>query len=263
MMLAFVSPSTAQVGKLRERLTPEVMSVVFPAGAERLGDEEGSPPAVAVYQGDKAVAYVFSTLDIIAPRGYSSTPFDVIAAVDLEGRITGAKVVFHREPYIIYDTVRQGRLDTFLAREAGRPIRGETDSVRLSRGETAFGLPPDYVAGATISARAMRAGVLTTAGLVLRARTARTTVTEPTLDIETFRPQSWDALLAEGAVVRRRITAGEVAAALAEAGATAVKLEEPLGKPDDLFSDLYVGFASPLAIGGSLVGLLDFEQYKR
>ena len=69
MMLAFASPSLAEMGKLRERLTPEVMSVVFPAGAERLGDEEGSPPAIAVYRGDKPVAYIFSTLDIIAPRG--------------------------------------------------------------------------------------------------------------------------------------------------------------------------------------------------
>jgi transcriptional regulator of nitric oxide reductase len=263
IMLAFASPSLAETGKLRERLTPEVMAAVFPAGAERLGDEEGAPPAIAVYQGDKPVAYIFSTLDIIAARGYSSTPFDVIAGVDLKGRITGAKVVFHREPYIIYDTVRQRRLDTFLAREAGRSIRAEPDGVRLARGETVTALPPDYVAGATISARAMRAGILTTAGLVLRARTARTAVTEPTLDVDTFRPQSWDALLAEGAVVRRRITAGEVATALAEAGATTVKLEEPLGKPDDLYSDFYVGLASPLAIGGSLVGLLDFEQYKR
>src|SRR5258705_12797772 len=95
MMLAFVSPSLAETGKLRERLTPEVMAAVFPAGAERLGNEEGSPPAIAVYQGDKPVAYIFSTLDIIAARGYSSTPFDVIAGVDLEGRVTGAKVVFH------------------------------------------------------------------------------------------------------------------------------------------------------------------------
>src|SRR5262245_43889344 len=145
------------------------MAAVFPGGAERLGEEEGAPPAIAVYQGGKVVAYVFSTLDIIAPRGYSSTPFDVIAGVDLDGRITGANVVFHREPYILHDTVRQSRLDTFLAREAGRPIRGESDAVRLARGETVTFLPPDYVAGATISARAMRAGVLTTAGLVLRA----------------------------------------------------------------------------------------------
>jgi len=33
--------------------------------------------------GDKVVAYLFSTLDIIAAPGYSTTPFDVIAGVDL------------------------------------------------------------------------------------------------------------------------------------------------------------------------------------
>src|SRR5712691_13557717 len=139
MALVVVSPALAEKGKLRERLTPEVMAVVYPGGAERLGPEEGSPPAIAVYQGDKAVAYVFSTLDIIAAPGYSTTPFDVIAGVDLAGRITGAKVVFHNEPYIVHDAQRQRLLDTFLAREAGRPLRGGNNV-----------LPPDFVAGATI-----------------------------------------------------------------------------------------------------------------
>src|SRR5262249_56853257 len=103
-----------------------------------------------------------STLDIIAAPGYSTTPFDVIAGVDLSGHITGAKVVFHNEPYIVHDPVRQRQLDAFLAREAGRPLRGGTNL-----------LPPDFVAGATISTRAMRAAVTTTAGLVLRAPVAR------------------------------------------------------------------------------------------
>src|ERR1700726_2362149 len=160
--LFLASPAIAEKGKLRERLTPDVMAVVYPGGAERLGPEEGSPPAIAVYKYDKAVAYVFSTLDIVAAPGYSTTPFDVIAGVDLEGRITGAKVIFHNEPYIVHDPVRQRRLDTFLAREAGRPLRGATNV-----------LPPDFVAGATISTRAMRSAVSITAGLVLRPRLAR------------------------------------------------------------------------------------------
>src|SRR5215813_7039279 len=141
LALAFVSPALAEKGKLRERLTPEVMAVVFPGGAERLGPEEGSPPAIAVYQGGQVAAYVFSTLDIIAAPGYTTTPFDVIAGVDLTGRITGAKVVFHNEPYIVHDNGRQRLLDTFLAREAGRPLRGGGTNI----------LSPDFVSGATIS----------------------------------------------------------------------------------------------------------------
>src|SRR5262245_22914914 len=175
LALLIAAPAMAEKSKLRERLTPEVMAVVFP-GAERLGPEEGTPPAIAVFKGDKVAAYVFSTLDIVAATGYSTTPFDVIAGVDLDGRITGAKVVFHNENYIVHDRVRQRLLDTFLARETGRPVRGTP----------ANALPPDFVAGATISARAMRAAVLATAALVLRPRVAGTAVTVPTVDVESY-----------------------------------------------------------------------------
>jgi NosR/NirI family nitrous oxide reductase transcriptional regulator len=254
LALVFAAPALAEKGKLRERLTPEVMAVVYPAGAERLGPEEGAPPAIAVFKDDKAVAYVFSTLDIVAATGYSTTPFDVIAGVDLEGRITGAKVVFHNENYIVHDRVRQRLLDTFLAREAGRPIRGAPANL----------LPPDFVAGATISARAMRAAVLATAALVLRTRVAHAAVTVPTLDVESYSAKSFDELVAEGAVVRRRLTSGEVAAALTQAGASTPRLEVPLrAKGDDLYIEFITGLFTPPAIGGNLIGLPKFEDYKR
>jgi NosR/NirI family transcriptional regulator, nitrous oxide reductase regulator len=260
MMLLLASPAVAEKGKLRERLTPQVMAVVFPAGAERLGPEEGSPPAIAVYQGDKVVAYVFSTLDIIAAPGYSTTPFDVIGGVDLNGRITGAKVVFHNEPYILHEVERQRLLDTFLAREAGRPLRGGTNL-----------LPPDFVTGATVSTRSMRSALSITAGLVLRARAARAPVTAAAagaaastpLDADAFSRKSWDALIAAGAVVRRRVTSGEVAAALAEAGAAGAKLDVPLGRPESLYIEFATALFTPAAIGGNLIGILNFEDYKR
>jgi len=253
LALLIAAPAVAEKGKLRERLTPEVMAVVFP-GAERLGLEEGSPPAIAVFKGDKVAAYVFSTLDIVAATGYSTTPFDVIAGVDLDGRITGAKVVFHNENYIVHDRVRQRLLDTFLAREAGRPLRGAP----------ANALPPDFVAGATISARAMRAAVLATAALVLRARVAGTAVTVPTLDAESYSAKSFDELVSEGAVVRRRVTSGEVAAALAQAGASNPRLEVPLrAKSEDLYIEFMTGLFTPATIGGNLIGLPKFEDYKR
>src|SRR5215813_7128071 len=263
MALLFTSPVLAEKGKLRERLTPEVMAVVYPGGAERLGPEEGSPPAIAVYKGDKVAAYLFSTLDIIAAPGYSTTPFDVIAGVDLAGRITGAKVVFHNEPYIVHDVQRQRLLDTFLAREAGRPLRGGANV-----------LPPDFVAGATISTRAMRAAVSITAGLVLRARVARPPAAvaapgvpaqapAPALDVDSFSRKSWDALLAAGAVVRRRVTSGDVAAALAAAGAPDAQLDVPVGKSDRLYIEFATALFTPAAIGGNLVGMINFEDFKR
>ena len=124
-------------------------------------------------------------------------------------------------------------------------------------------LPPDFVAGATISARAMRAAILDTARLVLRARVARAAVTVPTLDVEGFQLMSWNELVAEGAVARRRVTSGEVAAALAKAGASDAALEVPLGKPDDLYIEVMTGLLTPPAIGGNLLGLRNFEEYRR
>jgi NosR/NirI family transcriptional regulator, nitrous oxide reductase regulator len=251
ILLGLATPGLAEKGKLGERLTAEVMAVVYP-GAERLGPEEGSPPAIAVYKDNKAVAYIFSTLDIIAAPGYSTTPFDVIAGVDLSGRITGAKVVFHREPYIYNDPVRQPLLDTFLARESGMLLRGG-----------AAKLPPDFVHGATISARAMRAAIIDTARLVLRARVAQPAVTAPTLDTDSFALMSWNELVAEGAVARLRLTSGDVAAALAKDGAAEATLDVPLGKPDELYIELMAGLMTPLAIGGNLIGLRNFDEYRQ
>ena len=251
MTLALVSPALAEKGKLRERLTPDVMAVVYP-GAERLGPEEGSPPAIAVYNGDKAVAYIFSTLDIIAAPGYSVVPFDVIAGVEPNGRITGAKVVFHREPYVYQDAVRQPQLDTFLAAEAGMPLNGSASQT-----------PPNFVAQATITARLMRAAVHDTARMVLHTRLGRQVVTVPTLDVDRFELKSWDALMAEGSVARLRVTSGEVAAALAKAGAADAVPEVPLGRSDDLYSEVFFGLLTPAAIGGNVLGVRNFEEYRR
>ena len=254
--VACASQAFAEKGKLRERLTPEVMKVVYPAGAERLGAEDGTPPAIAIYQGDKVVAYVFSTLDIIAAPGYTTTPFDVIAGVDLTGHITGAKVVFHNEPYIVHDTSRQRLLDTFLAREAGRPLRGGTNI-----------LSPDFVSGATISTRAMRAAVTITAGLVLRPRIARPAAAAsaaPALDVDAFSRKSWEALVAaRRRVASRQVTSGEVAAALKADGATGAKLDVPLGRDTSLYISFSTALFTPAAIGGNLVGMVNFEDYKR
>src|SRR5258706_10215912 len=251
LALPLASPAFAEKGKLRERLTPDVMAVVYP-GAERLGPEEGSPPGIAMYRGDKVVAYIFSTLDIIAAPGYSVIPFDVIAGVEPNGRITGAKVVFHREPYVYQDAVRQPQLDTFLAAEAGMPLNGSPSQ-----------LPPNFVAQSTITARLMRAAVHDTARMVLHTRLGRQVVTVPTLDVEGFALKSWNELIAEGSVARLRVTSGEVAAAFAKTGAAGAAPEVPLGEPDDLYSEVVFGLLTPTPIAGNVLGLPNFEEYRR
>jgi len=96
----------------------------------------------------------------------------------------------------------------------------------------------------------------------LRPRLARTATTTPAPDAESFARLSWDALLARGAVVRQRVTSGEVAAAFAKAGVSDTKLEVPLGKPDDLYIEFATALFTLPAIGGNLIGLIEFEDYR-
>ena len=37
----------------------------------------------------------------------------------------------------------------------------------------------------------------------------------------------------------------------------------PLGKPDDLYIEVFTGLLTPAAIGGNLLGLRNFEEYRR
>src|SRR3984885_14866685 len=117
------SEADAEAGHLLDRLTPEVMATVWP-GAEELGPEEGKPPAIAVYRDGRIAGYIFSTLDTVDAPSFSGIPFDVIAGVDLTGHISGAKVIFHREPHVYQEEIPQSQLDTFLARTAGLASRG-------------------------------------------------------------------------------------------------------------------------------------------
>ena len=245
-----VSRADAQAGHLQERLTPEVMAIVWP-GAERLSPEEGAPPAIAVYRGGKLAGYVFSTLDIVHAPGFSGVPFDVIAGVDLTGNISGAKVIFHREPHVFEEPSRQVQLDTYLARMSGLAAEGKNPGA----------LHPDYVDGATVSALEMRDAVFDSAQRVLISRGwMEPKQTGPVVDMDGFKQMSWDELLAKGSIVHKVITGKDVAAALGKANAAGGKPDIPPSGPNDTYVDIYTGLATPAAIAKNVLGS-DYVAY--
>ncbi len=244
------SQADAEAGHLLDRLTPAVMAVVWP-GAQKLGPEEGKPPAIAVYRDGKIAGYIFSTLDVVHAPGFSGTPFDVIAGVDLRGHISGAKVIFHREPHVYQDEIRQPQLDSFLARTAGM----------ASQGGNSGALNPDFVDGATVSAREMRDAVFDSAQSVLIGRgLMKAKASPPAVDVDGFKQMSWDGLIAEGSIVHKVITGNTVAAALGKANGVGGKLDVPLPGPNDTYIDIYTGFATPASIGKNVLGS-DYADY--
>ena len=54
-------------------LTPEILQSIFP-GADKVGEVEGTPPAVSVSKGGRPVGYLFSTWDVTQSKGFSRGP---------------------------------------------------------------------------------------------------------------------------------------------------------------------------------------------
>ncbi|MXY35002.1 MAG: 4Fe-4S binding protein [Boseongicola sp. SB0664_bin_43] len=240
-----------QTPSLLDRLTPEVMSAVFP-GITRLemADDHG-PVAAAAYRREEMAGYVFSTLDVLRAPGYSSTPFDVVAGVTMDGRITGAVVLFHREPYLINDARRTALLVTFLQAIEGSEARLGVEG----------GLPPDFVAGATISARAMRNAVQEGARMVLRYRTEEIVVTEPTIDMINFKPMSPEELVADGGLALAHVSNAKLAEAMARAGVGDLLPEVPMsGGPDDTYIDFVAGYGNAPKVGRNGAGLEPYDE---
>ncbi len=258
---------------LAERLTPEILAAVFP-DAVSLGEAEGQPPIIPAYDADgELIGHIFSTYDVVRAPSYSPRPFDAIVGLDLDGHLTGAQMLSYHDPYLIGFPALFEALEEFLVRYAGHPVN-------------TFRAQPvnaDFVAGATISARTIRAGILDAGRVVSRATSDQPPITEPTLDRDGYIYLAWDQLLEMGGLVHRELTYGEVRAAFAAAGAAEAETDIPLGVPqnllstilfecrfvangrcterpiephpdDEIYMDYYFAFSSPPLIGRNALG---------
>lgn len=258
---------------LAERATPEILALAFP-GAASFGEPEGEPEVIPAYDADgEVLGYVYSTYDVVRAPSYSPRPFDAIVGVDNSGRLVGAKMIEYHDPYLKGYPERFAALEEYLRRYAGYPVNANAPIPEQ----------PDFVAGATISARAIRAGILDGGRIVNRATSDQPPITEPTLDRDGFAFMEWDDLLEMGGLVHREITYGDVRELFAETGAPVVETEVPLGNPvnivdptvfacrfeatgrcsespetphpdDETYIDFYFAFITPALIGRNALG---------
>jgi len=237
---------------LEDRVTSKILEALFP-DADRLELSEGAPPYFRVYVGEEQVGYVFSTLDVVRARSYSSTPFDAIVGMDLAGNLTGAKVIRHHDPYLMGFPERFERLGEFLDAHAGYPV-DESEPAPLRA---------DFVQGTTVSARNMRAGILSAGRVIMRANDPRPPVTEPMLDRVGFSWLNWDELLETGAISERLITFADVSDAFAEANVTPVDMSIPLDRadPDNRYTQLIVALATPALVGRNVIPSNNFDDF--
>ncbi len=214
---------------LAERATADILSAVYPE-ADHFSEPEGTPPIITAYDADENIlGYVFSTYDVVRAPSYSPRPFDAIVGMDKTGRLVGIKVIEYHDPHLIDSTTRFGLLLQFLQSyvDEAYPVMNPNAPAAES---------PYIVAGATISARAFLSGIADAGRVIFRATSDAPPITEPTLDRDSYAYQTWQQLLASGAVVNKPITYGDARSLFAAAGENGDEADVPLGVPENVVS---------------------------
>ena len=218
--------------------------------ADAFAGPDGTPPAYVAYRNGDVIGYAFFSRDVSAATGYSARPLNVAIGLRRDGVIAGARLVEHQEP-ILAIGVSDQQLARFVEQYAGVDIRTR---VRLRPFAAAGDRAVDGIRGATISSLSLNDTIVGSARAVARARG----LLQPTagvggLDLDTFRPERWNELLAAGSIVRLTLTNEDVDRALAESGGP-VPLIAPGADPNAAFITLFAALATPAQIGRNLLG---------
>ena len=231
---------------LTPRLSPEIIQQLFP-GTNKLVPTQGRPLALEAWVGDELQGYIFSTLDVVNATGYSGMPFDFIAGMTLDGKITGAVLKRHAET-IIGRGVPLERLEQFVAGFASASL----DSWRA--------VNPDLLRGASVSGRLLKDGMQRAAERVYVSHVkgeAFQVVAEPMLDRRGFVALTGEELLAKGSVAEIKLTIRDVVRLLESQGGKGSRPSQSLQMArslDEVFVHFAVALATPASIGSNLFG---------
>ncbi len=227
--------------------------------ASRFGDLEGEPPAAPVHKGEQVIGYVFRTGDVVHIPAYSGKPVNLLIGIDLEGKITGTRVLEHHEPILLVG-IPEEELHEFADAYVGKSV---TDRIRAGAGEREGYVNVDAITGATVTAIVVNRTILRSAREVAisRAIIEKTPVkkagpSEVLMDV--YEQADWKELTGNGAIRRLLLTPSGV-----EEAFEGTKVEEvpaapsespAIGEREDVFIDLYYGYLNAPTIGRNLLG---------
>ena len=89
--------------------------------ADSFGQVEDNPPAAKLLKGGQLVGYAFLTNDVVDATGYSGKPINIVVGIDLDGKITGARLVEHHEPIVLVG-IPQAKIDHYIDGFVGRRV---------------------------------------------------------------------------------------------------------------------------------------------
>lgn len=145
-------PSSLHItGRGEDRSAPLDCSVdpcsqVLP-GAVTFEHPEGKPYAAGYDAGHELVGWVVLSSDVVDIKAYSGKPMHTVVGLDLDGVVTGGKVVHHSEPILLVG-IPEHKLDDFISEHVG--IRAD-EQVIVGGESTAEAHGVDIISGATVT----------------------------------------------------------------------------------------------------------------
>ncbi|WP_426663196.1 4Fe-4S binding protein [Rhodanobacter aciditrophus] len=255
LALALWLPAAAAIAGIDAKY-PELRKA-FPE-ATRFGDIEGTPPAAAVYRGDKVVGYAFETAMVAPVPAYSGKPINILVAIGADGSIRDTRVLEQSEPILLVGIPVQ-RLYDFVARYVGHRV---DDRIVVGSGDGNVHI--DAISSATVTSMVANETIMNAALKVAASRHviagAATGAGRPANQVrqDNYRPADWASLVAHGAIGHLHLSRQQVAAAFRGQPESGL-VDDPTAPPAaghgaDTFIDLWFTDVTPPVVGRNLLG---------
>jgi len=144
----------------------QALALGFFAGADRVAELDGTPPAAAVFRGQALLGYVFLTDEVVPIPAYSGQPVSVLVGIDVAGTITGVRIVAHQEPILVVG-VTEENLAAYVGQYAGKSV---FERFKVGGEERPGYVTVDGISGATITVMVLNASIARAARTVAVSR---------------------------------------------------------------------------------------------
>lgn len=237
-----------------------------------VGDKDRDLPVWPIFKqaatSTPIVAYAFESLDLVAIPGFSGTPFNLLVALDTDGKFMDVKVLSQHEP-VFLEGLGEKPLFKFVEQYSQLSVK---QSIKIGSNQsgadkaTSANVYIDGVAKATASVRILNQSLLAASLKVARAKMGYGAGKDPELIARirpgVFNPMDWGGLLQAGLLTRHVFRNDDVEKAFQ--GTAGEGLDpEALAVPDQSLQELYVAYLDVPSVGRNLLEPADWEYLQK
>jgi NosR/NirI family nitrous oxide reductase transcriptional regulator len=262
LLIGLVLAGLTAMPAMAESHLAEFLAKIKPSdlaeGADRFGSPEGTPPAAPIFKGTELLGYAYLNSDVLDATGYSGKPIHILVAIDVSGKILGAKLMEHHEPIVLVG-IPEAKITAVIEHFRGADVRG------MAAG-TAEVSSPDIVSGATVTVLVIGDSIVRSALKMVQAKglggpaAAASAPEVVAIDTTKGEIEDWQSLVGDGSVRRLHLSVSDINQAYEKSGNAEAAQRPEKGAPGETFIDLYVALATIPAVGRSLLGEAAYDQ---